>query len=128
MRGYKSLEERGMRVSTPKTQFMDFAFEQNEQGNRQPVNIREEELQMLTNFKHLRTSRRRRWYDNEERKASARRLEKLGEMQRSIVQHKDAIATGGEGLHNSHQTSNAIWCRNTCRNGMTRNTDCGKTS
>ena len=29
----KSLEERGMRVSRPKTQFMDFNFEQNQQGN-----------------------------------------------------------------------------------------------
>ena len=28
----KSLEERGMRVSRPKTQFMDFNFEQNQQG------------------------------------------------------------------------------------------------
>ena len=37
----KSLEERerGMRVSRPKTQFMDFNFEQNQQGNREPVNI-----------------------------------------------------------------------------------------
>ena len=29
----KSLEERGMRVSRPKTQFMDSSFEQNAQGN-----------------------------------------------------------------------------------------------
>ena len=28
-----------MRVSRPKTQFMDFNFEQNQQGNREPVNI-----------------------------------------------------------------------------------------
>ena len=35
----KSLEERGMRVSRPKTQFMDFNFEQNQQGNREPVKI-----------------------------------------------------------------------------------------
>ena len=33
------LEERGMKVSRPKTQFMDFNnyFEQNRQGNREPV-------------------------------------------------------------------------------------------
>ena len=30
----KSLQERGMRVIRPKTQFMDFTFEQSEQGNR----------------------------------------------------------------------------------------------
>ena len=30
----KSLEERGMRVSRPKTQFMDFNSEQSQQGNR----------------------------------------------------------------------------------------------
>ena len=35
----KSLEERGMRVSRPKTQFMDFNFEQSQQGNREPVKI-----------------------------------------------------------------------------------------
>ena len=30
----KSLEERGMRVSRPQTQFMDFNFKQGQQGNR----------------------------------------------------------------------------------------------
>ena len=30
----KALEETGMRVSRPKTQFMDSSFEQNAQGNR----------------------------------------------------------------------------------------------
>ena len=30
----KSLQERGMKVSRPKTQFMDFIFEHNEQGIR----------------------------------------------------------------------------------------------
>ena len=35
----QSLEERGMRLSRPKTQFMDFNFEQNQQGNREPVNV-----------------------------------------------------------------------------------------
>ena len=30
----KSLEERGMRISRPKTQYMDFNFERNQQGNR----------------------------------------------------------------------------------------------
>ena len=63
----KSLEERGMRVSRPKTQFMDFNFEQRkhpwwrsikktEKGNREPVKILGEELERVTHFKYLGTS------------------------------------------------------------------------
>ena len=52
----KSLEERGMRVSRPKTQFMDFNFEQNQQGHREPVKILGEELERVTHFKYLGTS------------------------------------------------------------------------
>ena len=54
----KSLEERGMTVSRPKTQFMDFNnyFEQNRQGNREPVKILGEELERVTHFKYLGTS------------------------------------------------------------------------
>ena len=52
----KSLEERGMRLSRPKTQFMDFNFEQNQQGNREPVKILGEELERVTHFKYLGTS------------------------------------------------------------------------
>ena len=39
--------ERGMRVSRPKTQFMDFTFGQNERGNREPVNVLGEELEIV---------------------------------------------------------------------------------
>ena len=52
----KSLEERGMRLSRPKTQFMDFNFEQNQEGNREPVKILGEELERVTHFKYLGTS------------------------------------------------------------------------
>ena len=52
----KALEERGMRVSRPKTQFMDFSFEQNAQGNRQQVKILSEEVERVTHFKYLGTS------------------------------------------------------------------------
>ena len=52
----KSLEERGMRISRPKTQFMGFNFEQNQQGNREPVKILGEELERVTNYKYLGTS------------------------------------------------------------------------
>ena len=51
----KSLEERGMRVSRPKTQFMDFNFEQSQQGNRDPVKILGEELERVTHLKYLGT-------------------------------------------------------------------------
>ena len=52
----KSLEERGMRVSRPKTQFMHFNFQQSQQGNREPVKILGEELERVTRFKYLGTS------------------------------------------------------------------------
>ena len=52
----KALEERGMRVSRPKTQFMDFSFEQNAQGNRPQVEILGEEVERVTHFKYLGTS------------------------------------------------------------------------
>ena len=52
----KALEERGMRVSRPKTQFMDFSFGQNAQGNRPQVKILGEEVERVTHFKYLGTS------------------------------------------------------------------------
>ena len=52
----KALEERGMRVSRPKTQFIDFSFEQNAQGNRTQVKILGEEVERVTHFKYLGTS------------------------------------------------------------------------
>ena len=52
----ETLEERRMRVSRPKTQFMDFSFEQNAQGNRPQVKILGEEVERVTHFKYLGTS------------------------------------------------------------------------
>ena len=52
----KALEERGMRVSKPKTQFMDFYVEPNAQGNRPQVKILGEEVKRVTHFKYLGTS------------------------------------------------------------------------
>ena len=40
-----------MKVSWPKTQFMQFTFKQNEQGKGEPVNIMGEELDRDTHFK-----------------------------------------------------------------------------
>ena len=45
-----------MRVSRPKTQFMDFSFEQNAHGNRPQVKIVGEEVERVTHFKYLGTS------------------------------------------------------------------------
>ena len=50
------MEEMGMRVSRPKTQYMDFSFEQNAQGNRPQVKILGEEVERVTHFKYLGTS------------------------------------------------------------------------
>ena len=56
----KALEERGMRVSRPKThedpKFMEFSFEQYAQGNRPQVQILGEEVERVTHFKYLGTS------------------------------------------------------------------------
>ena len=52
----KALEESGMRVSRPNTQFMDFSFEQNAQRNRPQVKILGEEVERVTHFKYLGTS------------------------------------------------------------------------
>ena len=52
----KALEERGLRVSRPKTQFIDFSFEQNAQGNRTQVKMLGEEVERVTHFKYLGTS------------------------------------------------------------------------
>ena len=52
----KALEERGMRVSRPKTQFMDFSFEHNAQGNQPQLKILGEEVERVTHFMYLGTS------------------------------------------------------------------------
>ena len=52
----KALEERGMRSSRPKTQFMDFNFGQDNGQEREPVKILGEELQRVHHFKYLGSS------------------------------------------------------------------------
>ena len=51
-----ALEERGMRISRPKTQFMDFNFGQDNGQEREPVKILGEELQRVHHFKYLGSS------------------------------------------------------------------------
>ena len=48
----KALEEREMRISRPKTQFMDFNFGQDNGQEREPVKILGEELQRVHHFKY----------------------------------------------------------------------------
>ena len=52
----KALEERGMRMSRPKPQSMDFNFGQDNGQEREPVKILGEELQSVHHFKYLGSS------------------------------------------------------------------------
>ena len=52
----KALEERGMRISRPRTQFMDFNLGQDNGQEREPVKIVGEELQRVHHFKYLGSS------------------------------------------------------------------------
>ena len=52
----KALDERGMRISRPKTQFMDFNFGQDNGHEREPVRILGEELQRVHHCKYLGSS------------------------------------------------------------------------
>ena len=52
----KALEARGMRISRPKTQFMDFNFGQDSGQEREPVKILGEELQRVHHLKYLGSS------------------------------------------------------------------------
>ena len=70
--------------------------------------------------------RRGRRYGNGGHKAGRSRLEKLEEMQWSIVRQKDASETEGEGLQNSDQASDVTRSRNVGYNEETRKTDRGE--
>ena len=52
----KALEERGMRITRPKTQFMDFNCGQDNGQGREPVKILGEELQRVHHFKYIGSS------------------------------------------------------------------------
>ena len=54
----KALEERGMRINRPKTQFMDFNFGQDNGQEREPVKILGEELQRVHHVNHFGTTGR----------------------------------------------------------------------
>ena len=48
----RALEDRGMMISRPKTQFIDFKFGQDNGQGREPVKILGEELQRVHHFKY----------------------------------------------------------------------------
>ena len=52
----RTLADRGMRISRPKTQFIDFKFRQDNGQGRVSVNILGEELQIGQHFKYLGSS------------------------------------------------------------------------
>ena len=83
----KALEERGMPVSRPKTQFMDFSFEQNNaQGNRPQVKILGEEVERVIHLKYMGTSiEEEGGMETEIAKRIGSRVDKLEEMQWSVV-------------------------------------------
>ena len=49
----RALEDRGMGISRPKTQFMAFKFGQDNGQGREPVTILGEELQRVHRFKYI---------------------------------------------------------------------------
>ena len=49
----RALEDRSMRISRPKTQFIDFKSGQDNGQGREPVKIIGEELQRVHRFKYL---------------------------------------------------------------------------
>ena len=52
----RALEDRGMRISRPKTQCIYFKFRQDNNQGRESVNILGEELQRVHHFKYLGSS------------------------------------------------------------------------
>ena len=52
----RALEDKGMRISRPKTQSIDFTFGQDNGQGREPVKILGEELQRVHHFYYLGSS------------------------------------------------------------------------
>ena len=52
----RALEDRGMRISRPKTQFIEFKFGQDNGQGREPVKILGEELQRVHHLKYIGSS------------------------------------------------------------------------
>ena len=112
-----------MRISRPKTQFMDFNFGQDNGQEREPVKILGEELQRVHHFKYLGSS-----------------VEETGGMATEITQRVSAawrnwkrcsgvlcdrwmpVKLKGKVTQNCGQTSYVVWCRDLGNNERTRST------
>ena len=81
----KALEERGMRISRPKTKFMDFNFGQDNGQERELVKILGEELQRVHHFQYLGSIVEETGGMATEITQSECSMEKLEEMQWSVV-------------------------------------------
>ena len=80
----RALEDRGMRISRPKTQFMDFNLGQDNGQEREPVKTLGEELQSVHHFKYLGSSVEETGCMATQFTECKWRMEKLEEMQRSV--------------------------------------------
>ena len=81
----RALEDRGMRISRPKTQFIDFKFGQDNGQGREPVQILGEELQRVHHFKYLGSSVEETACMTTEISQSECSMGKLEDMQWSVV-------------------------------------------
>ena len=118
----KALEERGMRISRPKTQFMDLALDRimaKKESRLRSQRKRYKECIILSTS----VQRGRDWRNgNRKYKESERSMDKLEEMQWSVVGQDDASGTKGKGLQNCGHTSSVVWYRDMGNNEGTRST------
>ena len=102
---------------------MDFNFEQNQQGNREPVKILGEELERVIHLKYLGTSM------EEEGGMETEITKRVGAGWRNgkkysgvLCDRRMPVKLKGEGIQNSDQARNAIWGRNVGYNEETGKT------
>ena len=81
----RALEDRGMRTSRPKTQFIGFTFGEDNGQGRDPVKILGEELQRVHRFKYLGANVEETGGMTTEISQSECSMGKLEEMQWSVV-------------------------------------------
>ena len=117
----KALESRGMRISRPKIQLIDFKLGEDNGQGRESVKILGEELQRVHHFNWSKRGGDRR-HGNRNYTESECSMEKLEEMQWSVVCQEDASETEGNGLQNCCQTRYVVWCRYLGNNERTRST------
>ena len=122
----RALEDRGMRITRPNPQFMDFNFGQDNGQGREPVKILGEELQRVHHFTYIGLSVEETGcitpHDNINGTESECSMEKLEEIQWHVVWQEDDSEPEGKGLQNCGQTSFVVWCSDLGNNERTRST------